>query len=745
MKNTYYNLYQHSCILLARSIVIKCQAAAETINQVLTEAGYIIPDDQTTWKYYQNISGVYHETDALMTIISLDTLEEIAFNKANLALHISTAEAYSFGSTYYKALVARYPEQEGLIAGIINPVDINAAIVAADGTILNYNRALVEANESNLVPEIQKWITAKFNRWYNQMYIYSDDLYISSFYAFIYTFLPEAIILARLANCHTIFVHSFHIRMYLAGFGGLDRYMDVLTNKQALFLYRNIRYIRSNAGTQNTFNLLVKNLLTDRRLPIAAYEMYHNTADLTTKLYPEVRFSKNPINLLNMQVVDSTAYTVTDILIKETTAARGNASELHDANVYVTKACRYSPMNSLKTKVLESSVVDNTGAEAVTLASVLMYQWIDLAHSGKYLARFNVPMPGGATVSLSAIDCFVFWLYAYSAAYAAPLDVVPSFNVHGIPRSPEPTDSELRGIIPAAHWNQPLVDWIRGQSVSLGAIYSAADFYKKCVAIQRSMLNRRQAYVSQEHADARGFYAGLVGRFYVTKSVGLGSDGVTSYRLSGFTPPNGASKPVLNVTGLQTFDEWLTAKGIDVSNYTAYDFIETTKWIWESVTGLNLNTRKSLKEIQGAMLDIMRQLSSYSVQFLQDINVSADIIIDQPGVRVGDIDSISYTTTNVVVGSLYPTGGTGDSREGHDLEVTVSGTNTIHGYSSEDVELTIDTIPDYTGVIYTQNIDIAPITVLDDDTDIIPLYILDGFKAPTRPTTLKLDGLTGPL
>lgn len=78
-------------------MVIKSEYAAEKINEYLTYTGHadnFLPHDARTWKYYLNICGEYHSTDAPIKITSLDTLEEIVFNKQNLSVHKATAQAY---------------------------------------------------------------------------------------------------------------------------------------------------------------------------------------------------------------------------------------------------------------------------------------------------------------------------------------------------------------------------------------------------------------------------------------------------------------------------------------------------------------------------------------------------------------------------------------------------------------------------------------------------------------------------
>lgn len=177
MSSAYYRIFVSQVMTLAKTMVVKSEVAAETINRELQSFGQVLSSDPRTWKYYMNLAGLYHPTDTVMTVTSMDTLEEIEFTRDNLQVYRATAKAYTFGSRYYRDLVARYPDQETLILGILNPVDLDKAIAAKDGDILYYDTALVESQESNLIPKLQRWIHAFMSRWTVPGYDITDEYY----------------------------------------------------------------------------------------------------------------------------------------------------------------------------------------------------------------------------------------------------------------------------------------------------------------------------------------------------------------------------------------------------------------------------------------------------------------------------------------------------------------------------------------------------------------------------------------
>ena len=156
-----YRLYIESIFELAKTLTIKSEYSAIKVNEAAALAFpslSVDPIDKTTWKYYRNICGEYHATDEPMSIKSLDTMQTITFSKDNLAIHSSTALAYRYGSRYYRELVARFPEQEELIIGILYPAKMQEAINAPDFTVLAYPSYLVEDNEEDLVRNINSWL-----------------------------------------------------------------------------------------------------------------------------------------------------------------------------------------------------------------------------------------------------------------------------------------------------------------------------------------------------------------------------------------------------------------------------------------------------------------------------------------------------------------------------------------------------------------------------------------------------------
>ena len=170
--------YYADTFSLVRTMVIKIEALADRDNLVLTKAGYPVSTDKTTWRYYMNLNGDYHPTDEVMWINSIDTGEQIVFNKDSLLLHLATNREYSKGGYWFNRLVERYPGQSTLINGILSPIPYSETIEAKDYKILRYNKKLVLWNEDQLIPKLQRFVDSDVSHSFKNDYITTDDLFL---------------------------------------------------------------------------------------------------------------------------------------------------------------------------------------------------------------------------------------------------------------------------------------------------------------------------------------------------------------------------------------------------------------------------------------------------------------------------------------------------------------------------------------------------------------------------------------
>jgi hypothetical protein len=612
-----YQVYLDSVLALARYIVVKSSATADAINTYISGVYGVdqVNDlDPTTWRYYMNLSGQYHFADTMMYVVSMDTLETIEFTVENLALHRATAKAYQFGQRDYLALVAQYPTQVTLINGILNPVDIDDAITAADGKILAYPSSLVEFNEYSLIDKLQRWIDGFKTRWVNLAYTVSDDMYTPFTLGIMYALLPQVILSLRLEACKTNEAHSFHVRQYLLSHGLLDLYLDQLTTKQSLELYRNINYLERNAGQSEIFEWLVDHIMTERNLPLAKYTMRHDVSKMPADLYPTITFTRDPVNLgYNLDSINEIS--LDEMLIKERPVARDNEKYEGDYEPKILEAMQNSLSNELPTKALESSMIDYTGSVKYPLSEILVNNWLWLSSLGYYNSAVQFTNPAtGETVPLFAKDAFCLAWYALNASIGMTLDVIPPMFAQRVPRLPTPSVDAMAAVCDMSKVDRATLQEIHDLMPLIkpsSTFLSTEAFYNLCQQIYTAA-NQQDGLVSyQEHMEVRG---------YVKNATSL----LWSDNLCYVAEPG------------DNYSAWFAARNLDVAAFTQTEWGSLYAEIVAHATGQDLITTPSVANIQKAMIGMMEQLSSYSIQFMSTINDSTIVPGEWAAIRVGD-------------------------------------------------------------------------------------------------------------
>lgn len=625
MSNVYFDIYRNDTMRLARSVVIKFDQAATVLNERLTEEKIVVDDlDPTSWKYYMNMAGEYHSSDSMMQVRSMDTLETIDFTKDNLLLHRATAREYIPGSVYYNNLVRLFPDQVGLINGILYPIDINRAIESEDGTVLYYDPQYVEENEDNFHHEMQDWVTAFYNRWYNGQYNISDDLYFAGFLGSLYTQLPLAIMLIRLRNARTRRAHSFFITEWLGSNSRIDEFMPYLTKGQQLHLYRDINWYERNVGKEDTWQRLVDNILTPRGIPLIWYNIKQNASQMPGELKPTAELIKLDVNFPIVQEGQDKA-TIGAILEREDPLARDNPLVRFDAENEITDKIISDQFSSLPTKVLDSEVIDRSTSSVRSHMNVLLNHWLDLSARGKYRAYVQIPHPQtGEIMTLSVKDAFIMMLYAYIQVWEWDMDTIPACVAYEVMRDRLPTLDELKTYVSPRVVNDNVLTAIQDRTFPMTSYISTEQFYLDATRCHKSYLRLWELYSFQEHRDGRVMCENAVKAQYMNRTCRL------------------VKEPT-------KFDDYFLPQGIDIRNLRKTEYEQLVVDCINIATGANLFKVITLGEIQRELLRLMGRLSSYPLQYLRNVAYTNFHVIGMPMVRLGDYRAAMESTFRAVV------------------------------------------------------------------------------------------------
>lgn len=628
MSDIQYQLYRESVMRLVDSILIKDDAMAQAINVVVRgrfqAMGIPFNDDPMTWKYYMNLAGEYHQLDTPMQIVSLDTMETISFDRITLQTHRATLRAYTYNSRYYAELVNRFPNQEFLIRGILNPVDKRFAVEVQNYTILRYSQSEIESNETDLIPKLQRFVSTLVTRWVNPDYQFTDEFYSPAIMASIVANLPAAIMVLRKENMKTYRAHSFHIWNYLESNGRLGRFRNFLTTKQMLWLYRNLQWVFANSGKEYTFEKLMDIILTHRGIPVAYYEHIVQSDRIAEQIYADPLMQRTPLNLLEQIAPDPTFKTVRYVLEKQIPLARDNLRFYEDNYKTLMLKLSRSRLTKLITKTYESEVIDTSEQLSRTFAEFLLNHWLYFATHNRYPAVITVTNPyTSEAMRMTVREAFVLWLYAINRTNQITLVNIPTLEAIYVKRLPVPSVSELMGVVESRLIKRRVVETLVAEQLPIGVMTSTEAFYDNVFELHQLYLKHRKVFEYSQHLEARGQLQAITDRFY------------TNHRC------------VLTTSSEQSYDRYIASKGWDLENFAISDYQLLATELFEKATGSDVKINLSLKDIQEAMLSIMSQLGTYATHYIQTIDASPATMLGTVPVRVGDNDMQEFAHLKV--------------------------------------------------------------------------------------------------
>lgn len=654
----HYKVYIDKCLALVSTMIIKStKDARDMSNELFYRTLHRYDEnDPSSWIYYKHISGEYHVTDEPIYVISVDTTERIIFNKENLKIHKNTRKEYSYGTHKYEELVARYPNKELLIKGILNPVDIETAINADDGTILSYDKRFVEINEYTLIEKLQDRIYGIMERWYQKQYNIDNTYYNITFMGILYQKLLEAVMEIRMENCLTNEAHSYHYRRFLASHGFLDFYLEHLTIKQAIILYKNIRWVERYIGQRHTQRWLIKHIMTLRSLPIAEYNVIQVYNDIVKDVESIAKFEK--VSLNGLENIDNTTDTLTlkQMMDKEDPLAPFNLREREFEEKDAKNLLGSSLSSELKTKILESKAIDFTDSETHILPNMLLDFWIEMTHKKTYKTYITITHPlNGETIPLNSKNALLLYTYAVYKLNGITDPCIPDYTIGLVPNKKRPTLAQLKSVIPdttlvSDKWLNELIETFS----PIHPIINTIDFYEQ-VHEQFTQLNYLlDKAKTDEHLDATTYKIATVYQMYHTENV--------SFRTN----------------DLKTFPQFISQLSFDEKGMLKQDWLKIATDIWKKITGLDNVNIKSLNNVHRAMIGLMTKLSSYSVHYIREINETPLIATNFRSLRIdgGNAKRTKHVTDSAF--SNYATEIIDDDTVGKQDICEVSDDNGIH-------------------------------------------------------------------
>lgn len=670
MSKSLQEIYRGKIFSLAKTIVFKCHSSAVATNRWLEEMGYSVDwEKPETWKYYLNLSGEYHPFDhAYLADTNGFIPVQIAGNNGPIITAFTkdlitganadagTAAEYAYGSKSYKLLVSKYKLLEPLIMGILYSVDLDVAIEAPDWTILHiggyyasqfrgssnlhvyHTRAndlvekLIEDQEVNLIPEMQKYITNVMTRWITPEYCSVDNLYLATCIGNLGAMIPAKISNIRLANCKTNMAHSFHIGQYLESYGFLGKYVPYIGLKESLWLYRNVDWLYHNFGKTDTFDTIVENILTPSNVPLSGYRLVHDTSDMDkSNLYSTPKMVMDVINF-KQSGTGSDTYSIRNILDKEATLARENTYDIDNVEVNITKKSNRDKYQEISSKVLESIMIDYSDYSPFSLSDMLLNHWVYHAYNGNYKGTIYTTNPyTSERIQLSPLNAFILMTYCYyKGALNVEIEKIPSLHLRLLPKTRGGyTPSERHLPFPTLNDLKYGTDKRYITDKELESLYDAHNF--------NFNLRSPDAFYS----EVKKVHAVTLDRFYKVCNVDdMYGRAMAQHAMRQYYWDDVEAN--LTLTN-ESYKSWLSRMSIDLSNLSNEELVEMGDQILILATGVQTSTENQLRNLQKSCIDILKFFSSYTVQFLDSTLISSPAMGDVKTIRIGEYNIVGYS------------------------------------------------------------------------------------------------------
>ena len=289
LSNNAHPYYRH----LLGDYILKDLSTFRSVSGISSDE---MSDEEVCSKYglslYTDIGGIivpnselYTQFDDLVMIRSVDTKTPVPFTKKMLSdeQHQKTATLYRMPSRYYEKIRTRFSAQADIIKAIVYPVaSLEDCVKAPNYSLISCDLTQLKENErSSMYSCVCETLAVIQRRWDVPEFVY-EDLYALSIQAKIWDILLLALMEQRIKNVRTSATHEYHIWEYLKS-KGCDDYSDVLSLKQAIFLYRNFPYILRHRGTEKNLLLLAHKLLSDWDIVITHKNLLQQTSTEASK------------------------------------------------------------------------------------------------------------------------------------------------------------------------------------------------------------------------------------------------------------------------------------------------------------------------------------------------------------------------------------------------------------------------------------------------------------------------------
>ncbi len=335
-------------------------------------------------------------------------------------------------------------------------------------------------------------------------------------------------------------------------------------------------------------------------------------------------FIRDPVNTLASQS-SLTNLNYDDTLNKLEEKFSGNKEYQEDNYTNVLNKLSLSDSSVVATKLLQTVATDRTDALVYTLESILFNHWIYFSAKDKYKPVLYIDLPRENTsIRLNSQQTVALYFLSSIKYYMPNFDIdelldteIHKFRVNRVISLTPKTLKQIKDNVESIYLNDDEINEILNTKTAATNIFSIPDFREKCEEIFINSQLQYSIYASKENLYSRAYAYYACASLYVDETVTL-------------------DKLVNKDNTVMTYRQLLESLAIDISQYSIDDFLTLSNNIITVATSATDEEKTRLGTIQKAMSSLLLQLSSYSVQIIEEINESPLIVAPSTAIRASD-------------------------------------------------------------------------------------------------------------
>jgi len=625
---------------LTNSLVIKMSDVAITVNKGIYIVHGIKPsENKSQWKYYMNLAGEKHFTNNDVMITLLETGKQEYLSKELLENNQYTKFELNKYSSYYKELITNFPNDIDYIKGCINPVDIDKAIDARDGSIMAYSEQYIGYQELSIIRELEIKIQSMLARWHIKEYCITDELYLSSLIGIMYTIIPSMLLNLALERVNTNEVNSFHMEHFFRSRLNLWDNIQSLNNESKMWLYNNLNYLLKYQGRNETLDSIAYNVFEKNNLGLGTYTLYNTLPTLKDdpKLNEAVYNESESIFILeklnnkySTDVSDnSDVETILDMELYTDLDSDNStpSTALETITKHVTNKLKSRTSIEQNTKILDISTVKLFKLYGNDPLITVLDNWLYNSCNGIYVAKKIFIDPNNKIKyfisPLEGLYIFYYMLIELLDAEDTPINTISYSNCINNNITKEYLSNNLFNL----EYTEPIIDEILRYTTSeVSTIVDTKSFtsYLSSIKLLYSNIWVMDSNVNNSTISANIKH--IVNRIYKSGTHIVNND-----------------VPI-------TMKDLLAKSSIHININDSYNKLNTITEIFKLFTGLEINEYTAINDNLKEMSILLNKLTSYTTQVIKNIDDNKVLYTPYTSITAlhGRVGVITVTSASIV-------------------------------------------------------------------------------------------------